>query len=98
MRRPYHSPRYRAITHDAEIYPDPDSFIPDRFLGPVPALDPRPYVFGEGRRGCAGRDFAEASIFITAAMLLATCKLSKALDAQGNGVEPTFVTTGSFGK
>lgn len=88
----------RAVAHDAIEYPSPDTFNPDRFLGPNPALDPRSFLFGVGRRVCAGRDFAEASIFSTASILLATSTVSKARDAQGREIEPEFVTSGSFGK
>lgn len=86
------------MTHDPTEYPDPDTFNPDRFLGDRPALDPRTYLFGIGRRVCPGRDFAEASIFSTMSILLATSVLRKASDGAGQEIEPEFVTTGSFGK
>jgi hypothetical protein len=88
----------RAITHDSKVYPEPDTFNPERFLGADPAPDPRTYVFGVGRRICPGRDFAEASIFTTVSMLLATSTLTKAIDENGKEIEAEFITTGNFGK
>jgi cytochrome P450 len=36
----------RAITHDAEVYPDPYIFDPERHLGGKAQLDPMKIVFG----------------------------------------------------
>jgi hypothetical protein len=43
----------RAILHNPDIYPDPFSFKPERFLkesGKVLPLDPETVAFGYGRR------------------------------------------------
>jgi hypothetical protein len=67
-------------------------------MGADLATDPRTYVFGVGRRICPGRIFGEASMFTTALMLLATSTFAKAIDQNGQEIEPEFVTMGSFGK
>lgn len=46
-----------GIMHDAEMYPDPMKFSPERFLSQKPQPDPRKYVFGFGRRVCPGELF-----------------------------------------
>jgi cytochrome P450 len=38
------------MTQNPEFYPNPDQFIPERFLGDQGAPDPRDAVFGFGRR------------------------------------------------
>jgi cytochrome P450 len=39
------------MLHDEDVYPDPHTFNPDRFLGPNPQPDPTDYgAFGYGRR------------------------------------------------
>jgi hypothetical protein len=40
----------RKMMHDEEIYKDPYTFSPDRFLGSTPERDPVDFVFGYGRR------------------------------------------------
>ncbi|KAJ7155817.1 cytochrome P450 [Mycena filopes] len=81
-----------ALLHDKDMYPDPDSFNPDRFLlaGKLnPAIRDPEAAFGFGRRICPGRHLASASLFITIASILATFNIERATDADGNVVEPT---------
>jgi cytochrome P450 len=74
---------YRGILHDETIYPSPMNFDPERYLrgekygtdGLNP--DPRRFAFGYGRRSCPGKDLADDSIFICAAMTLATFNLTR---------------------
>ncbi|KAJ7642934.1 cytochrome P450 [Mycena rosella] len=68
-----------AILHDEALYPSPDKFMPERFLGDVKDLnpDPRRFAFGYGRRVCPGRDLADDTLFICVAMTLAVFDLRR---------------------
>ncbi|KAF8668104.1 cytochrome p450 [Rhizoctonia solani] len=74
-----------AMTRDESVYRDPETFNPDRFMC---STVPHPPAFGWGRRRCAGIHFAEASLFITAATLLAFFKFSKKKDTHGQEITP----------
>ncbi|KZT39769.1 cytochrome P450 [Sistotremastrum suecicum HHB10207 ss-3] len=58
-----------AMLQDPSIYPEPETFRPERFLG-TPA-DAVSHHFGFGRRICPGMWNAEASVFISIATVLA---------------------------
>jgi hypothetical protein len=60
----------RQMLRDPTVYENPEHFNPDRFMGDHPEPDPRAIVFGFGRRACPGRYLVEASLQITAAMLV----------------------------
>jgi cytochrome P450 len=56
------------MLHDENVYPDPQKFIPERFLTKDGKIDPSVKdpvnaAFGFGRRVCPGRHFALASIW-----------------------------------
>ncbi|KAF8889423.1 cytochrome P450 [Gymnopilus junonius] len=80
------------MLHDPNVYPDPFSFKPERFLGPQPQRDPRDICFGFGRRICPGRELAEASVFITTVMSLAVFDITKSV-VDGVVVEPKVEQT-----
>jgi cytochrome P450 len=86
--------------HNAEDYPEPETFKPERYLTPEGKLDPtvrdpRSVAFGFGRRICPGRHIADASLFTMVATLLATVDVVRAKDAQGNEIVPDVdVTSG----
>ncbi|KAF8595143.1 cytochrome P450 [Ceratobasidium sp. AG-I] len=75
-----------AMTRDKAVYKNPEIFDPDRFLDPSVPFSP---VFGWGRRRCPGIHFAETSLFITFASLLATFDISLAQDDSGNNIMPS---------
>ncbi|KAL5478382.1 hypothetical protein ACEPAI_2566 [Sanghuangporus weigelae] len=81
-----------AMLRDPKRYPDPDKFIPDRWLpvyGEEPPLEADKMAFGFGRRICPGRFFAENSIFIGVASILAAFSIEKAVDERGVPITPT---------
>ncbi|KAG8705663.1 hypothetical protein FRC09_002820 [Ceratobasidium sp. 395] len=68
-----------AMTRDASIYPNPEQFVPERFLlksqggmHEVPARCPTEFIFGFGRRACPGKFLAVESLWMFAASILAT--------------------------
>ncbi|CAE6431728.1 unnamed protein product [Rhizoctonia solani] len=75
-----------AITRDPDVYPDPETFNPDRFYQESTPIAPG---FGWGRRICPGQYIAEASMFIAVASMLAAFNIKKALDENGNEITPT---------
>ncbi|KAI0774931.1 cytochrome P450 [Trametes elegans] len=69
------------ITHDEKRYPDPFTFKPERYLDPSGAFDcstndPSRHAFGFGRRVCPGKYFAEDSLWLAVAQILAVFSVS----------------------
>ncbi|KAJ1300653.1 hypothetical protein OPQ81_002301 [Rhizoctonia solani] len=75
----------RAIGRDPRHYENPEVFNPDRYIDPNV---PRVPAFGWGRRKCAGFHFAQASVFINIASLLATFTFSKKRNSNGEELTP----------
>ncbi|KAI0316282.1 cytochrome P450 [Amylostereum chailletii] len=76
----------RSILHDAERYPEPLSFKPERFIsadGKFIEDSTVSAAFGFGKRKCPGRHFADASMWAFVALLLATSEVSDARDEKG---------------
>lgn len=73
--------------HDPSTYSGPGIFKPERYLPPLNEPDPSEIAFGYGRRSCAGRYFADNSVFITVAMMLAVFRFGKARDGERREVD-----------
>ena len=76
----------RAVLHDPVMYPDPDSFKPERFINEDGSLHDDPILtslFGFGKRICPGRHLADAMIFIVIASLLSVFNIEKGNNTNG---------------
>ncbi|KIK54565.1 hypothetical protein GYMLUDRAFT_232002 [Collybiopsis luxurians FD-317 M1] len=63
-----------AVMHNAELYPSPFQFYPERYLEQEDVRfnpDPRKFAFGYGRRICPGRLLVDDTLFIAAVTVLA---------------------------
>ncbi|KAG9312746.1 cytochrome P450 [Chiua virens] len=56
---------FRAISRNEKKYPNPEAFIPERFIREDGTLneDTIPWIFGFGRRICPGRYVGDASVW-----------------------------------
>ncbi|KAG7446121.1 cytochrome P450 [Guyanagaster necrorhizus] len=68
-----------AICRDPSVYTNPDIFDPNRFLTRN-EMDPRKLAFGFGRRVCPGAGFAETSVILNIANILACFNILKPVD------------------
>ena len=85
---------FRAVLHDPEAYPEPDKFVPERFLNEDGTVRDDPMlslVFGVGKRICPGRHLVEATIFIVASSVLSVFNVTKARDENGNEIPVKIV-------
>ncbi|KAL1938292.1 hypothetical protein VTO73DRAFT_11743 [Trametes versicolor] len=87
-------PNVWAMTRDTRYYPEPEEFRPERHLRSEPklpgdkALLPSSFVFGFGRRICAGQNLADASMWLAIANIVALFDIRKTIDDAGNEVTP----------
>ncbi|KAG6371203.1 cytochrome P450 [Boletus reticuloceps] len=84
-----------SMAHDESRYPNPDAFIPERFVNDDGTLKPddmEHIMFGFGRRICVGRHFAVTTVWVAIAKVLAVYKILRPLDENGVEipVEPKF--------
>jgi len=90
-----------AILHDPVQYPDPDKFIPERFLSEDGTYnrsvqDPDIACFGFGRRICPGRHLARDMLYIHVASTLHAFDITSALDDNGEPIEIEYAVTPGF--
>ncbi|KAF8068005.1 cytochrome P450 [Lyophyllum atratum] len=90
-----------AMLHNEKVYPDPFQFKPERFLtkdgklNPA-ARDPAHAAFGFGRRICPGRYMAFSAVWIAVASIIATFDITKAVDENGEVIEPSHEYTSAL--
>ncbi|KAG1807412.1 cytochrome P450 [Suillus variegatus] len=68
-----------AIANDPEVFPEPQTFNPQRWIDDAGRVsgDLRFFPFGFGRRVCPGQHFANRSVFINTALVLWAFHLSE---------------------
>jgi len=84
-------PNVWRVMNDPQVYPEPRRFWPERFLpdekGNLPRDPTLSGVFGFGRRVCAGRNLADASIWITVVSILFLFEIVEILDEHGQKID-----------
>ncbi|KAH9930145.1 cytochrome P450 monooxygenase [Fomitopsis serialis] len=85
-------PNIWAMNNDVNLYSTPSAFQPERFMEMDPqtlaSRDPRNVVFGFGRRVCPGQEFADSSVWLAAACIIAAVDVNQALDKSGKCIVP----------
>ncbi|EIM80470.1 cytochrome P450 [Stereum hirsutum FP-91666 SS1] len=91
-------PNQWGMSHDDELYSDPMSFRPERFMPGVdgtPPRDPNTIAFGFGRRICPGRFLAEQQLWLQIATTLLCFNIRRTCDEAGNEIiPPRFYSSG----
>ncbi|KAL0569906.1 hypothetical protein V5O48_012052 [Marasmius crinis-equi] len=69
-----------AMSRDEAVYPNPESFVPERFLnedGTCNSDDDSTFIFGAGRRICPGRHFATTTLWMVIVSVLTEFDIGK---------------------
>ncbi|KAI7971499.1 hypothetical protein EIK77_001375 [Talaromyces pinophilus] len=77
-------PNVWGIHLNPDIYPDPNNFLPERWL--AKGAPPEHAAFGFGRRICTGQHIAYNSLFLNVARILWACNIGPKIDADGREV------------
>ncbi|KAI0776613.1 cytochrome P450 [Trametes elegans] len=94
-----------AMTRDTRYFLDPEEFRPERHLETDSdkatglrgdRLLPSSIVFGFGRRVCPGQAFADGTVWLAMAHVVALFDIGKAVDASGNEINPPAAFTSGF--
>ncbi|KAG7086369.1 hypothetical protein E1B28_002329 [Marasmius oreades] len=77
------------MTRDETVYPEPESFIPDRFLTEDGTCneDEMMLPFGFGRRICAGLHFARLTAWTAMASILSQFDIGEPEDEAGRPIK-----------
>jgi cytochrome P450 len=67
---------YFVVQRNGDVYEDPDSFIPDRWVNPSEAALKAFLSFSSGRRGCQGQALANTELSVVLAQLCSRYEFS----------------------
>ncbi len=82
-------PNIYQLLHDPDVFPNPDTFDPDRYnLLDTEMHKVTDVVFGFGRRRCPATVFAEETVFAIIATVLSTCSIVPQVDDDGAEIIP----------
>ncbi|PPR01780.1 hypothetical protein CVT24_001803 [Panaeolus cyanescens] len=88
-------PNVWSVLNNPDIYPDPSTFDPDRFIKNPDLLSPHAAFWGFGRRICPGRFFSNRNVFAVISSLLAVFDILPPIDENGNPIPLHYgATTG----
>jgi len=87
-----------AITRNEELYPQPEKFSPERFIGNMDseAAHQVDAIYGFGRRVCPGKAFAEANVWLLMVNIVAMMNIEKSVDETGQPITPDPEYIGSY--
>ena len=77
------------MLHNPELYPDPETFKPERFLNADGTFRDDPIValaFGAGKRICPARHLVDTILFTFVSSVLSVFNVTKAKDENGHEI------------